>query len=444
MKKIPDPAADKPVSLDQWLSYLERLHPVSIELGLDRILQVAARLGLDFSGKKIVTVAGTNGKGSSVTLLAAMLQAAGLRTGVYTSPHLLRYNERVAIDGVPVADEPLCRAFAEVEAARGDVSLTYFEFGTLAALQLFAQAPLDYLLLEVGLGGRLDAVNIVDADAAIVTNVALDHMDWLGDTREAIGREKAGVYRRDKPAIYGERDIPASVREHAEAIGAPLYLRGREFDWSWAEDHASWHWRGRDAGGAECRYEALPLCNFALDNVAAVLQALALLEPRVGRDEVLTGLNGAAIAGRFQRFERSRRGCTVLLDVAHNPHAAVNLAASLRNHFPGRPLRLVIAMLGDKDSAGVVDALAPLGAAGWYVGEIREARGAPAKILYNQLRERGEREVRAFAGIAEAFSAAAAEAEAGDVIVVTGSFYTVAAALELLSREEGATGVSDS
>ncbi|MDR2213105.1 MAG: bifunctional tetrahydrofolate synthase/dihydrofolate synthase, partial [Pseudomonadales bacterium] len=264
-------------SLPEWLSWLERLHPSTIDLGLERVRQVYERLALDLRHSRIVIVGGTNGKGSTVTMLASVLRAAGYRVGTYTSPHLLRYNERVAIDGEPVSDADLCRAFAAVEALRGEVSLTYFEYGTLAALALFAERRPDYLLLEVGLGGRLDAVNIVEPELSILTNVALDHLDWLGDTREAIGREKAGIFRPGKYALYGELDPPQSVLSEAARIGALLLRQGEDF--SWEDNGDTWTWRGRDARGAELTLSALPRNGFPLDNAATVVQALQLLVP---------------------------------------------------------------------------------------------------------------------------------------------------------------------
>lgn len=430
-----DPAEPAPTApapgwgLADWLAYLERLHPTTIDLGLERIRQVAGRLPLDLGGRLVVTVGGTNGKGTTVTLLSHILRAAGRRTGVYTSPHLLRYNERVLLDGRQATDEELCAAFAEVERAREGVSLTYFEFGTLAALLLFTAVPLDALILEVGLGGRLDAVNIVDPDVAILTNVALDHMDWLGGTREAIGREKAGIFRPGRPAIYGETDMPASVAQAAEALGARLYRQGREFHWRQGEE-GRWHWRGLDAQGGSLEWRDLPACAFAPDNVGCVLQAVALLGLDLPRVRLEESLRQASLTGRFQRVERDGR--TFVLDVAHNPHAAGNLAASLRRAFPGRRLHMVIAMLRDKDAAGVVESLSGLETVMWYVGEIQDERGAPAEILYNALRSRGEN-AACFTSVEDAWEAAGRTAAPGEIVVVTGSFHTVTAVLARLA-----------
>lgn len=418
------------MTLDQWLTYLEKLHPRSIELGLERIQQVAARLPLDFAGKRIITVGGTNGKGSCIALLHHLFTAAGYRTAAYTSPHLLRYNERVCIAGRPVKDDELCGAFAAVEQARGEVPLTYFEFGTLAALLLFSQEPMDYVLLEVGLGGRLDAVNVVDADAAIVTNVALDHMDWLGPTRQTIGREKAGIARAGRPFIYAERDMPASVEETLENTGAVPYHLGSHFDWRQAADgDGSWEWRGSDSAGRRVRLLKLPACRYELDTAAAVLQAFTLLAGEPDRSTVQKALAGAVPAGRFQRIEGP---VPVILDVAHNPHAAANLAQRLQHEFPGRSFKFVFAMLKDKDAEGVIEALRGLKGQ-WFVGGMRdEPRAAPPQMLYNLLLQSGETALQ-FDSVETAFSTARSQAEAGDVLVVTGSFHTVGPVLEMLA-----------
>lgn len=440
MPRNPDPAHDglsetamRDMSLEQWLAWLERLHPSTIDLGLERIREVARRLGLDFGDRRVVTVAGTNGKGSTVTLLDRLLREAGHRTGVYTSPHLLRYNERVRLDGRLAGDAELCEAFVAVERAREGVSLTYFEFGTLAAFWLFARRPLDVLILEVGLGGRLDAVNLADADVSVLTNVAIDHVDWLGATRDAIGREKAGIFRAGKAAVYGELDMPTSVAETASALGAPLYRQGQQFGWSGDPVAGPWHWHGTDADGRKVTLRDLPGCRFAADNVACVLQVLHLLgeQPSVGLLEA--GLRDVTLAGRFQRLTLGER--VLVLDVAHNPHAARNLATSLRREFPGRRIHLVAAMLGDKDAAGVVDALADAGDdLRWYVGELSGERGASAQMLYNHVRARGEGVATVHGDVLQAFDAADVAAQSGDVIVVTGSFLTVAGVLQHLAE----------
>ena len=417
-------------NLSEWLAWLERLHPSTIELGLDRVRLVYNRLLLDLSHSRIVIVGGTNGKGSSVAMLSSVLRAAGYSVGTYTSPHLLRYNERVSINGELASDEALCEAFASIEAVRGDVSLTYFEYGTLAALALFAAARPDFLVLEIGLGGRLDAVNIVDPDLSILTNVALDHVDWLGDNREAIGREKAGIFRPGKPALYGESDMPASVEMQAAHVGAELMRKNREFSWEQTGD--TWTWRGRSAQGEALTLENLPRNGFPFDNAAAIVQSLQLLVPDLPEAALRKGLAEAVVPGRFQSVRY--QGHDVILDVAHNPHAAANLAHNIvhrvRPATKGRVL-LVLAMLGDKDSAGVVELLAPC-VDRIYSASLEGERGSPAEIIYNHARRFGHADVYRHANVQAAFQAACNDADKADVIIVTGSFFTVAAVLELI------------
>ncbi len=426
------------MNLPKWLEYLERLHPSTIELGLDRINKVASKLPIDFSGIRVITVGGTNGKGSTVTMLSAILEAAGMRTACYTSPHILQYNERVRLGDRYATDEELCESFAKVEAERGDIQLTYFEFGTLAALQLFSDYAPNVAILEVGLGGRLDAVNILDSDIAIVTNVDLDHTDWLGDTREAIGFEKAGIYRTGKPALYGEKDMPASVLEQVTRIGASLYANGKEYE---ATDNGdgTWCWRGIDTAGKTITYTALPFNDYPLDNCAVTVQAIRLLTPEVTTDQIVKGLNHAMLPGRFQVFDR---GYPLVLDVGHNPHAARRVAELVSVRFPNHQVSVVIAMLADKDYRGVLSVYRSLRPR-WYVAGIHEERGLQGKMLYNCLSDSGEADVHCFTTAAEAFTAAdeACKALAADtdkqqenapVLLVTGSFFTVAAVMELL------------
>lgn len=419
------------MNLQDWLLRLESLHPTTIDLGLDRVRAVYERMRLDFSGQQLISVGGTNGKGSTVAMLASVLQAAGYRVGTYTSPHLLHYNERVCINGRQASDADLCTAFAAVEAVRADVSLTYFEFGTLAALQLFASERPDFVILEVGLGGRLDAVNIIEPELSILTNVALDHMDWLGDTRELIGFEKAGIFRVGRPAVYGESDMPASVRQHAADIGARLLQKGVDYHYEPAFD--GWTWTGRDARGQALRINSLPVVPFPLDNAAAVVQALQSLRADVTDAQLRAGLARVTLAGRFQELQY--KGRRIILDVAHNPHAAANLAANIRTRLKGCEVHLVLGMLADKDALGVVGILAPVATA-VYAATLDGERGAPAKIIYNHALQIGGPEMAAQVSCHEnvqtAFEAACRASRPGAVIVVTGSFFTVAAVLELI------------
>jgi len=415
--------------LADWLAYLETLHPKAIAMGLARVREVYDRLALRIDVPTIV-VAGTNGKGSTCAFMESILLAAGYRVGLYTSPHLTRYNERVRINGAPLEDTALMAAFATVEQARAAAasatSLTYFEFGTLAALALFAREPLDVLVLEVGLGGRLDAVNLVDAHVAVITTVDLDHQDFLGDTREAIGAEKAGILRTGRPAVSGEADPPASVVSEAARLSAPLYRLGHEF--GYVDEGTQWRYRG--PGGE--RY-GLPMPalrgRYQLANAATAIAALGLLGKRVPLDagSLRTGLMQVTLQGRFQVLPGRP---TVVLDVAHNPHAARVLSATLGEMgFHPRTLA-VFGMLADKDIGGVVDALRPR-VDRWFVAPLPGPRGATARALADQLRARG---VAADAivectDVAHALAAARSEASDADRIVAFGSFLTVAAAL---------------
>lgn len=417
------PSASSPLA--DWLAYQERTHPKAIELGLERSRAVAQRLGLLPARATTLTVAGTNGKGSSVTLAAAIYQAAGYRTGRYTSPHLLRYNERVAIDGVEASDEALCRAFAAIEQARGEISLTYFEFGTLAALWLFREAGVEVQVLEVGLGGRLDSVNIVDADCALITNIGLDHTDWLGADRDSIGYEKAGVMRSGRPAISVEDEPPRRLVEHAESLGAPLRRLGRDYAF---ERHADGRWDWRGANG---RYAGLPAPalegEIQYRNAAGVLaavEALQSLRP-VAEAAIVAALPVLRLAGRFQHVGNT------ILDVAHNVESAAVLADNLRGEAAAGSTWLVLGMLSDKPVEGVCALLAPL-VQGAVFGGLPPPRGLDAAALRDRARQGGlDGEVAGT--VAEAYALARARAGSGDRIVVCGSFLTVAAVAEGLS-----------
>lgn len=420
-------------NLEQWLAYLEQCHPSTIELGLERISKVADKLAIAFPDTQIITVGGTNGKGSTVAMLSAILEQGGYKTACYTSPHILKYNERVRLGQRLATDEELCHSFAEVEKARGEIQLTYFEFGTLAALQIFSEYSPDFILLEVGLGGRLDAVNILDADLAIVTNVAIDHTDWLGDTREAIGFEKAGIFRAGKPALIGELDIPGTVLDHADSIKARVLQNGKVFSHTQTA-LGLWQWQGLDGAGNTLTLPDLPLNTFPLDNCATVLQAIALVAPEINSGQIAAGLSQVSLDGRFQRVERA---CPLILDVAHNPHAAGRLVEQLGECFPGFDIHLVVAMLADKNYQQVLDIFSKLEPT-WYVAGIQEDRGLEGKILYNYLSESGKTRANSFATVEDAFIAAeqaikgSTNSQKKNLIVVTGSFFTVAAVMELL------------
>jgi dihydrofolate synthase/folylpolyglutamate synthase len=408
-------------SLAEWLEYIERIHPKSIQLGLERVAEARDALGKS-SPAVVLTVAGTNGKGSTCAILEAVLLAAGYRVGTYTSPHLLRYNERVRLDGVPVDDNRLCAAFEEVERARGSVSLTYFEFGTLAAWEIFASRALDAVILEVGLGGRLDAVNAFDADCAVLTTVDLDHMDYLGDTRESIGAEKSGIFRAGRPAVVADPDPPRSVLDRAEAIAADLQLIGRDF--GFVQQGQQWMYWGRDGRRGGLAHPALRGTR-QLANAAAAIAALGALRQRlpIGMQDVRNGLARVELPGRFQVLPGRP---TVVLDVAHNPQAARVLADNLgqMGFFP--ETHAVFGMLKDKDIAGVCRALKS-SFSSWSAVDLAVPRGATAEALARVLEECGVKgEVLRFKNPRDAYAAARKQADENDRIVVFGSFHTVA------------------
>ena len=413
-----------PSTLAQWLAHLEQLHPQAIALGLERVSQVARSLGIA-PGFAIITVGGTNGKGSCCAMLEAILLHAGYRVGCYTSPHLLRYNERVRIGGEEAADEVLCGAFARIEAARGDITLTYFEFGTLAAMLAFAGAGIDVAILEVGLGGRLDAVNVFDADCALVASVDLDHQDYLGDTREAIGFEKAGIFRAGRPAICADAEPPASLVGHAREIGADLLIIDRDF--GYVADAQQWRYWGPAGKRHGLPYPALRGA-FQLGNAAACLTALDSLRARlpITAQDLRGGLLRAEVAGRFQVLPGRP---LVILDVAHNPHAARALAANLGSMPAGGRTLAVFAMLEDKDIGGVVSAVEPH-ISDWFVAAAGGARGASAGEMAAELTRAGvSAPVMQFGDVASAWHAACESAAVNDKIIVFGSFLTVAAVM---------------
>lgn len=410
-------------TLAQWLAWQETLHPRPIDLGLERVTRVAKRLDLQQPHCPVITVAGTNGKGSTVAMLDSVYRAAGYHTGAFTSPHILRYNERIRVDGVTVGDQPLCRAFEQVDAARREDTLSYFEFGALAALWLFREADAEVIILEVGLGGRLDAVNIVDPDVAIVTAVGLDHQQWLGDDRERIGAEKAGIFRAGRPAVCGDRDPPASVREAALRLGARWLAAGEAFDRERKGD--AWNWYAPDGQV----WADLPLPALAgmmqLDNAACVLTAVQQLLPRlpVERDAVKRGLSGARLAGRFQQI---RSDPVVIVDVAHNPLGAAALADVLsRRPVPGRTFA-VLGMMADKDLDGVIAALRDQ-VDRWFGGGLPGVpRAASAEVLCGRLRAVAGAGAECHDDIADALESACSVAGSGDRVVVLGSFHTIA------------------
>ncbi|MCW0392524.1 bifunctional tetrahydrofolate synthase/dihydrofolate synthase [Xanthomonas sacchari] len=413
-------------TLPEWLAYIERQHPQDIAMGLERVRSVAARMHLTKPAKHVITVGGTNGKGSTVAFVEAIARAAGWRVGSYTSPHLLRYNERVRIDGDEASDAELVTAFAAVEAARGDTALTYFEYGTLAALWLFQQAKLDLAVLEVGLGGRLDAVNLVDADVAVITTVDIDHTDWLGTDREAIGAEKAGIARPWKPLVLGEIDPPSSVLRRAYAIGANALRAGSDF---FHEPIDADRWRWRDVG-TELQ---LPLPQLRAPvqraNAATAIAALRALRRSLPRNAYAEGIAAARLRGRLQPCVRD--GVEVLVDVGHNPQAARELATALQAQPVAGRTCAVFAALADKDAAGVVEALAAQVDA-WHLAGLAGSRGQSAAQLRARLAGTAAAEAGGAGSVAQALQSALAQAQPGDRVLVFGSFHTAAEALHWL------------
>ncbi|GAA3705741.1 bifunctional tetrahydrofolate synthase/dihydrofolate synthase [Oceanisphaera sediminis] len=397
-------------SLADWLAVLEGLNMAHIELGLERMALVAGRLGLLSLPGHVITVGGTNGKGTTCALLEAMLRAGGHSVGVYSSPHLVDYRERVRINGESPAADVFCAAFAAVETARAEVALTYFEFTTLAALWLFRDAAPEVVLLEVGLGGRLDATNVVASDQTVVTTVALDHTDWLGADRETIGFEKAGIFRAGKPAVCGDAEPPASLLAHAEQLGTPLCCTGRDYRWQALDDQ--WQFQG-----AGLSLNALPLPSLPLMNAATALATLALSPFTLDVEAIKTGLTQARLSGRLQQLTPR-----LWIDVAHNPESAGYLASRLPGIKGSRRCRAVVGMLKDKDIAA---SLAPLRELvdDWYLASLGGPRGASA----NELAE--WQAGRCFDSVTSALTAAEAEGGEQDIIIVFGSFFTVAEVL---------------
>ncbi len=421
-------------SLPAWLSWLEQNHPREIELGLERISAVAKRMSLLAPSAKVVTVAGTNGKGSCVTATAALLGAAGFSVGVYTSPHLIRYNERIVVDGDPASDAEICAAFNAIfnacqqadEFATQPLSLTYFEYGTLAALEIFRRRGVSAMVLEVGLGGRLDAINIIDADIAVITSIALDHTDWLGDNREVIGFEKAGIMRSDRPVVCADLSPPASIATHAKEVGAKLHLIERDFGYLTQNDN-SWSWWCGD-----CRFADQPLPQLPLPSLAAALQVAILLGLDLTLIDAFECLSRLRVPGRFQCLQWRDR--EIVLDVAHNPAATAYLLSRLQqSQLVSRPIHAVVAMMSDKDRTESLANLKNV-VTHWYVADLSSIpRAASVAQLQETLESMGC--TAQFSGSVEnCLVAAHLASNPGDIILVFGSFYTVAAGLKAIDN----------
>ncbi|RDI98255.1 bifunctional tetrahydrofolate synthase/dihydrofolate synthase [Dyella solisilvae] len=427
-------------TLDEWLAYQERVNVRSIELGLDRVGQVWRQMGAAAPARRVITVGGTNGKGSTVAMLEAMLAAAGFRVGCYTSPHLLHYRERVRIEGADASDEALVASFERIEAARGEIPLTYFEFGTLAALDLFARADLDVAVLEVGLGGRLDAVNMVDADVAVITTVDLDHMDWLGPDRDSIGVEKAGIAREGHPAIVGETDPPAGLLDGLGRIGASVERAGIDF---FVEHLAEgWRWRHRDGTTLVLPNPALaaPVQFANAATAIATVHALQGVDPALAQADLpvmaATGVRLARVAARLQSLGGDP---ALIVDVGHNPQAARALAEWLDAHRGGR-VHAVYGALSDKDVGGVIRALGER-IDHWHLAGLEHdtPRGLSARVLAGQLAlALPNARHDTHGNVGEALAAARAAAQPGDRVLAFGSFFVAAAVLAESSGHDSA------
>ncbi|WP_305843496.1 bifunctional tetrahydrofolate synthase/dihydrofolate synthase [Photobacterium leiognathi] len=400
-------------SLSIWLKYLEQLHTSAIDLGLDRVKAVGQKADLLKPAPCVITVAGTNGKGSTCAMLEAILIEAGYKVGVYSSPHLVRYNERVRINNQELDDSEHTKAFASVEAARGDISLSLFEFGTLSALTLFKTHQVDVVVLEVGLGGRLDATNIVDHDVSVITSLAIDHVDWLGDNIDVIGYEKAGIFRSGKPAICGQPHPPATVPAHADDIGAELYQVGYQFEYQVEDNH--WNWQ---CGAFDLTQ--LPLPNLPLPNAATALMALGAAELDISEENIINGLKKAQLPGRMQRVSEQP---LIIMDVAHNPHSAeyfANQLSKIKQKEGKSKIHAVVAMLHDKDIASTIAAMRDT-VDDWYPASLTGPRAATAEEILQHL----PANCVGFDKPESAFDQALTQAGEDDMVIVFGSFYTV-------------------
>lgn len=418
-------------NLSEWLKWQETLHFKNIELGLDRCTKIGKIMGLLNPGFTVVSVGGTNGKGSSIAMLDIILRNAGYKTGCYTSPHFIQYNERIKINGVCVSDEMLCESFARIDDARIDVSLTYFEFGTLAALDIFHHADIDIALLEVGLGGRFDAVNCVDADVALISSIDLDHMEWLGKDREAIGYEKAGIFRSNKPAVCSDPCPPKILREYADQHDVEFYNVGEDFYYQSTGDSWSWQWDSITYQDLVCpaKYNSCQVQNAA--GVLMVLQLLQALKTKfkIDTDNINKSMQEFEIPGRFQILTAPN---SVILDVAHNCQAARVLAGNLQLLPNGGDIHIVIGMLQDKDQKGVLDALMKV-ADCWHTVTIATQRGSSSMMLKEKLLELETKAlISRYETVADALFYLEDKVNKHDHIVVTGSFLSVGAAMQYL------------
>ncbi|HEB56501.1 MAG TPA: bifunctional tetrahydrofolate synthase/dihydrofolate synthase [Gammaproteobacteria bacterium] len=415
-------------NLHDWLGWQETLHPEEIELGLARIAAVFQRLQASSFSCPVITIAGTNGKGSSLRMLESIYLADGYRTCAYSSPHLLRYNERIRINGVEATDADIVAAFARIDAARADISLTYFEFGTLAALDIFMRQQVDVVLLEVGLGGRLDAVNIINADVALLTAISLDHTDWLGADREAIGYEKAGILRSGRPAVCSDPELPQSVQVHARKLDCPIYRLGHEFDFR--IDSQGWGWHERQGSALNLPPPGLRGAH-QYRNAAGVLMVLTLLQSRlpVASEAICRGLQETHLSGRFQSVPGpSLSRVNWIYDVAHNPDSVQQLTQMLAEEEPAGRTFALLGMLADKDSRTALWHIHSQ-ITDWHIAPLNSPRSEKPENLKDIIHSLGRSPVCLHASVALAWEAIESRAEVGDRIVVFGSFYTVSEAM---------------
>lgn len=415
----PDTPASAPKSLAEWLAYLESIHPTTIDMGLDRVSVVAERLGFDFSASKVITVAGTNGKGTTCRFLEQALVEQGKRVAVYSSPHLQDYRERVRLNGELQPEPQYCDAFAKVEAARQDVSLTYFEFGTLAAMQMMQAWEVEFVILEVGLGGRLDATNIVAPTVAVITTIDLDHQDWLGDTREKIALEKAGIFREGCQAVIGELDPPDTLAQEVKRLNVNALWANQDF--SYRDDVVGWSWNC-----GQHHFDTLPIPHIPKQNIStalATLSVLGLMPQSIALRELTSQIN---LMGRQQQICSEPN---VVVDVAHNPQATREMVKWLHN-YDFVNLYIVVGMLKDKSIEATLLPMAGIEAE-WFLGTTKGPRGCPASLLYDALPYASQEHAQTFDSIADAYRAACAKCKQNDMVLVFGSFLTVADVLAL-------------
>ncbi len=413
--------------LTAWLSYIEQSNPDQMHLGLDHLRPIADLLAVVQFDRPVITVAGTNGKGSTIAALESFLLVAKQRVGSYTSPHLLHFNERIKINGQPVGDAQLCAAFSVVEQARKGQWLTYFEWATLAALWIFKQAELDVLLLEVGLGGRLDAVNLVENNISIITGIDYDHQDWLGSTLDEIAREKAGIFKIGQIALCGQRNAPAIIQQRAVELQLDFFDR-QQFGYQKNESH--WDWWGKNASGSDICYLALPHHTVPFSNLAVAIQALQFILPSISQSLIVQGLQRLSLLGRLQRLPIQKN---VVVDVAHNPQSIAYLVKWLQQQSYQK-LYLVMGVLADKDDAAMLQWLLPYVDV-WFVAQLSSARALPVAQLQQRLIDVGAQSVQSYSSLIAAYQQAYATAGAEDLVLVCGSFYAVAPILTLCGAD---------